>query len=135
MKSRLTHGLPLAAALLAGGLLSAPAQAASVDAAVGQVVAASQIAADCPKIKKIGNGDTQSFVLAATDLIAQQEGFGSQKTRGLLFYGKTKALNAAGAAELAARGVDLADKAELCGFGKSVAGKNDQIGRFLKVAG
>ena len=131
MKTAFTQsatGLLLAATLCAA---AAPARAAADhDAAVGQVMAASRIAKECKGIATLGSGDAQSFVIAASDVLAKQ-GYRAQKLRKLLFYGQTAWLNAQGEAALVARGVKAGDRASLCGFGHSIAGKNDQIGQFL----
>ncbi|MFC3179954.1 hypothetical protein [Cypionkella sinensis] len=101
-------------------------------AALGQVVAAWKIAKRCDGVKPIGNGDYQSFVMAATEITAAQ-GFGRQGMRALLFYGRADDNDNLGAFELDKRGLFNQDKA-LCRFGKKMAGTEDSIGRFLKGA-
>jgi len=69
----------------------------------------------------------------AARIARAQEGLRRQKVLRLLYYSKTALLEQQGSAALAARNLDLSNTRRLCGFGKSVAGKDDSIGRFLRV--
>jgi Family of unknown function (DUF5333) len=106
------------------------AEAANHDEAAGRVMAAGWIADRCDGIATIGNGDNQSFVIAASDLLATQ-GYRGNRMRKLLFYASTDSLEALGREVLAARGVEANDEAALCRFGIGIVGTNDTIGQFL----
>jgi hypothetical protein len=116
-------------ALLIGTAVG-PLHAGENDLAAGRVMAASWIGQTCKGSRLVGDGDDNSFVMAATEILAEQ-GFRRQKMRTILFYGSTESLTALAADALAARGVDVGDKGAVCRFGKSVAGTTDPIGQFL----
>jgi hypothetical protein len=114
------------------GLAGGAAQAKDYDKVAGQVTAANRIAETCKGIGQLGTGDYQSYVMEATELLGQQ-GYGRQKMRALLFYATTESLDALADSILAERGVTSNDNEALCRFGRSLAGKSDTIGQFLKV--
>lgn len=92
---------------------------------VGDWVASLIIARSC-------SGMTTLNQEGAGEVARAQEGLRKQKVLRLLYYGKTTSLERAGREALAARGLDASKKQSLCKFGRSVAGKDDRIGRFLR---
>lgn len=119
--------LSLLSALAAQPLWADEAQYARAE---GNVVAALQISDACDGIGKLGQGDSQSYIMAATDLLGTQ-GYRLNKLRRALFYATTESLDALGAEALAARGVKAGDTSAMCKLGRKVAGKADAIGQFL----
>jgi len=114
-------------------LVAAPAVAGkreAYDNAVGQVFAADMVQTNCNGLSGVGGTAYQPFVLAATELTAEQ-GLRKNKMRKLLFYGKSNWLEQQAWDVLSARGVDVSSYRSLCAFGRSVAGTKDSIGRFL----
>lgn len=120
------------AVALAGAILAGPALAETAAArAVADILIASDLADMCPEhVRRKGPQD--------------REGFITEGVRVLMRDGHTKAaIYAAHRAyqgedmyalmrrQIAARGVDRTDRATLCRFGASVAGRNDRVGRFL----
>ena len=108
--------------LLIGG---SPAFAQSqYDQFVGQYVAATIISNECSSLTA---RDAQS----AADIGKAQNRLRKQKVLRLLYYSKTVQLTAVGRNALTERQVDPDNSAALCAFGKQVASKQDEIGRFL----
>jgi hypothetical protein len=118
------------AALILALPFPAAAKRLSHDEAAGRVVAARDIARSCDGIGWLGGGDSQTFILSASDLLADQ-GYRRNKLHAVLFYAKTDSLEALGRAALAERGGDASDQSGRCRFGKGIAGKSDAIGQFL----
>ena len=110
-------------------VLSLPVDAVAqnkYDVFVGDWVAAVLISNTC-------SGMMVSHKQEAAQIARTQEGLRKQKVLKRLYYGKTVILEQLGNAALAGRDVDPSNKNSLCRFGRSVAGKNDRIGRFLYV--
>ncbi len=106
------------------------ARAAKEDEAAGRVVAALRIADACKGIGKIGQGDNQSYIIAASDLLKTQ-GYRGNRMRAILFYGTTDSLDALGSQALSDRSVEWGNAAALCAFGKKIVATQDPIGQFL----
>jgi hypothetical protein len=120
--------LSFAAALATSfGLMSPQVQAATMESALGQAVAAVLIADSCKNIGLIGGNEYEK---AAADLLATQ-GLKRGAVLKNLYYGKTEWLHELAEKELNDRGVSKKDKGALCAFGKSVAARDDAIGQFL----
>lgn len=114
------------AALVALGFPNGVAAQDKYDAFVGDWVASVLVARSCAGMTTLNQS-------GAAEIAQSQEGLRRQKTLRLLLYGKTTSLEQMGAAALAARNLSASDTQSLCSFGRSVAGKNDRIGRFLRV--
>ena len=84
------------------------------------------VARSCP-------GMTSLNQQGAADVARSQHGLRRQKVLRLLFYSKTTLLEQQGTSALVARDLDPSNAQSLCRFGRSVAGKNDSIGRFLRT--
>lgn len=96
------------------------------DTFVGQYMASFKIASACDGITTY---DTQG----AGTIAKSEDGLRRQKVLRLLYYGKTDGLVKLGDAFLTARDIDPNNDRQLCRFGRSVAGSEDKIGRFLRV--
>lgn len=96
------------------------------DQFVGEWVASLQIARSCP-------GMTTYDQQGAAEIARSQNKLRKQKVLRLLFYSKTELLEQQGNIALSKRKLDPSNKQSLCRFGRSVAGKNDSIGRFLRT--
>lgn len=107
------------------GLAGAVSAQDKYDQFLGQYVASVQISNAC-------SGITTLDPNAASAIAKTQNGLRKQKVLRLVYYGKTDSLVKLGNAQLAARGVDSSNKKDLCRFGRTVSGKKDAIGRFLK---
>lgn len=107
-----------------------PAYAAKEDEAAGRVVAALKIADACKGIGKVGQGDNQSFVITASDMLKSQ-GYRGNRMRTILFYAETASLDALAKQALAERGVEAGNTGALCSFGRKVGSTSDPIGQFL----
>lgn len=93
---------------------------------VGDWMASYLIAKSCSEI-------TTYSPDGAADIAKSQEGLRRQKVLKQMYYGKTDLLEQQGNAALVARNLDPSNEQSLCKFGRSVAGKNDTIGRFLRI--
>lgn len=60
-------------------------------------------------------------------------GLRKQRVLKLVFYTKADRLDPWGDTALASRGVSTKNPKALCRFAKSIAGKDDPIGRFLRI--
>ncbi len=117
------RGVFAAATLVVALTTTAQAQN-KYDVFVGQYAAASHIARSCPGISTV---DEQR----AGDMAKAQNKLRKQKVLRFLYYGQSSWLNAQGNMALRARDVDPDTSAQLCRFGRKVAGSTDAIGRFL----
>jgi hypothetical protein len=109
--------------------LSGSAVSGPYEDIAGQAVAASFLGEWCASVSRVG-GDQQGFVFAVSD-IAKAQGLRKQKTRKILFYGKSDGLRALGMQALTARGIPTQKSSKTCKFAARIAGTNDAIGRFL----
>lgn len=96
------------------------------DRFVGEYSAALQIAEICV-------GLSTSDVERAASIAESQEGLRGSRILRMVQFGRSDQLNRLGLDQLSARGLDPNKRAALCRFGKSVAEKDDQIGRFLEA--
>lgn len=92
---------------------------------VGQYMAAMQIVKTCQEATLLDPP-------GAAHLGKTTAGLREQKILRLVYYSKSEELSKIGKATLSDRGIDPTNKSQLCHFGRSVAGKNDTIGRFLR---
>ena len=92
---------------------------------VGQYMAAAHIVKTCKEATLLDPP-------GAAHLGKTTAGLREQKILRLVYYSKSDALSKIGKATLSDRGIDPTNKSQLCRFGRSVAGKNHTIGRFLR---
>lgn len=93
---------------------------------VGQYAASVHIANTC-------KGVTTYNAQGAGSIAKKQEGLRRQKVLRLIYYGKTNQLMKLGHSALKNREISPQNQVQLCRFARRVAGKNDQIGRFLRA--
>lgn len=119
---------------LAGGLLTIVLSASATPGAaqdkyatfVGQYAASVHISNSC-------KGITTYNAQGAGSIAKEQEGLRRQKVLRLIYYGKTDQLMKLGRSALKNREVNPGNQTQLCHFAQKVAGKADQIGRFLRA--